>query len=148
MIYGGKPLLPLRGGYVPEIPHAVTVLKLPGGPSEVRRREVQPITTITAQYYLSSRFMIAWYKAWYRRETLEGGLTFTTRLAIGNAVFADHIVQFSEAPSIRHDGYRGLLTCKYDVLSYDTAENCDYLVLYDKYGNCTTCALETLNDAL
>lgn len=146
MIYGGRPLLPLRGGYVPELPYGAEVLKLPGGPSSIRRRNVNPITTVSAQYYLSSCFMIAWYKAWYRREALEGGAQFTARLAIGNALFADYTVQFAAAPTIRHDGHRGLLTCSYDVLSVPIApdDNCDYIALYDQFGNCFTCALEDL----
>lgn len=117
MIYGGSMILPLRSGYTPELPRAVTVTTLPGGPSSQRRTAVTPITDITVQYLLSSCFMVEWYKAWYRRETLEGALPFVARLAIGGTPFADYNVQFAAAPTIAHAGYRGLLSCRYEVLS-------------------------------
>lgn len=148
MIYGGKPLLPLREGYTPEIPRAVTELQLPGGPTQIRRQVVRPITTVTARYLLNSPFAICWYKAWYRREALEGGAQFTARLAVDNALFADHTVQFTRAPTIVHNGYRGLLTCNYEVLSRNPSQDCDYLILYDAFGNCVNCSLETLSDAV
>lgn len=148
MIYGEKPLLPLRDGYNPQIPNATDTLKLPGGVSQMRRVTVRPITSVKAQYLLTSCEMIRWYKAWYRRETLEGALSFTARLAVDNALFADYTVQFNSPPSIIHNGYRGLLRVSYDVLSRDPQDDCDFLAVYDEYGNCSTCALEELSNAL
>lgn len=148
MIYGGSTLLPVREGYNPEIPRAVAELRLPGGPTQVRRERVRPITTVAARYLLTSPTMICWYRAWYRRETLEGGSSFTARIAVDNALFADYTVQFTKAPTIVHNGYRGLLTCNYEILSRNPATDCDYLVLYDQFGNCVNCSLETLSDAV
>lgn len=149
MIYAGKPILPLRDGYKPEIPRSVTEIILPGGPSSQRRVTGTPITTVSAQYLLTSQFMICWYKAWYRRATLEGAEPFTARLAIDNALYADYTVQFSAPPRIQHFGYRGLLSVSYEVLNrYNGADNCDYLVVYDALGNCTKCSMETLRNAL
>lgn len=149
MIYGGKPLLPLRSGYKPEIPRSVVETTLPGGPSSQRRVTATPITSITVQYLLTSCFMIEWYKAWYRRETLEGAKPFTARLAVDNAVYADYTVQFAAPPRIQSQGYRALLTVQYEVLNRVTdADNCEYLVVYDALGNCSTCSMETLRDAL
>lgn len=148
MIYNGSPLLPLRQGYSPQIPYGATVLKLPSGVSQVRRETVKPITTVRAQYRLTSCFMIQWYKAWYRSVALEGGATFTARLAMDNAELADYIVQFKSAPTIASDGYHGILTCDYEILSRNPSDDCDYLAIYDEFGNCSSCSLETLNDAL
>ena len=149
MIYGEKPLLPLRDGYAPDIPNGTTTLVLPGGASELRRRQVTPITTVRARYLLTSCEMIQWYKAWYRSATLEGGDTFTARLAIDNATFADYTVQFVSPPTIRQDGYRGLVTCEYEVLSRNTTvDNCPYIVIYDEYGNCSKCVVEDVRNAV
>jgi hypothetical protein len=149
MIYGGSVLLPLRNGYTPEIPYSVDITVLPGGPSSQRRVTATPISSVTAQYRLTSCFMIEWYKAWYRRETLEGALPLTARLAVDNGLFADYTVQFAAPPTIQHFGYQGLLTCRYEILNRNTsADNCDYLVLYDALGNCVSCSLETLRDGL
>lgn len=148
MIFGGKPLLPLRSGYNPEIPNATTSLKLPGGVAQVRREVVKPITTVRVEYLLDSCFMIQWYKAWYRQETAEGALSFTARLAIDNTELRDYTVQFASAPSIIHNGYRGLLRCTYEVLSRADDDNCDHLLIYDELGNCSNCSLEKLSDAL
>lgn len=149
MIWAGKPLLPLRDGYSPEIPRSVTEVILPGGPSSQRRVTATPISAITVRYLLTSCFMIEWYKAWYRRETLEGAESFTARLAIDNALYADYTVQFSAPPTIQSQGYRALLTARYEVLSrVTTGDNCQYFNVYDALGNCTTCSLETLNAGL
>jgi len=149
MLWAGKPLLPLRGGYVPEIPRSVTEIVLPGGPGSQRRVTATPITTVGAQYLLTSCFMIEWYKAWYRRETLDGAEPFTARLAIDNALYADYIVQFSQPPRIQRQGYRGLLSVTYEVLDRVTdGDNCSYINVYDILGNCTTCSLETLHAGL
>lgn len=149
MLWAGKPILPLRQGYTPEIPRSVTEIILPGGPSSQRRVTATPITPVSVQYMLTSCFMIEWYKAWYRRETLEGALPFTARLAIDNALYADYTVQFSAPPRIQSQGYRGLLSVSYEVLSRVTdINNCDYFNVYDALGNCTTCSLESLNNAL
>lgn len=149
MIWAGKPLLPLRSGYAPQIPRSVDIVTLPGGPSSQRRITATPITPVSAQYLLTSCFMIEWYKAWYRRETLEGAEPFTARLAIDNALYADYTVQFSAAPTIQSQGYRGLLTARYEVLDrVITGDNCDYFNVYDALGNCSTCSMETLRAGL
>lgn len=149
MIYAAKPLLPLRDGYTPEIPRSVAETTLPGGPSSQRRVTGTPISSVTVRYLLTSCFMIEWYKAWYRRETAEGALPFTARLAIDNALYADYTVQFSAPPTIQSQGYRALLTARYEVLDrVTTGDSCDYFNVYDALGNCVTCSLESLNAGL
>lgn len=118
MIYNGTPLVPLRSTYNPELMRSVIQTSLGGGPSRIVRNEVRKPVKVSVEYFLKSTDMVEWFRLWYRRDTKEGGLQFTARLAF-NGVLNPYICQWVSAPALQYTGWRGVVRGELEVLGFD-----------------------------
>lgn len=117
MMYGGQYMIPLKAGHTPDLPRAVSELRLAGGVGRQIRQSVKPLATVPAEYLLEDCWQIEWFKAWYRVVALEGGATFTAKLSVNGGPLQLYTVQFAAPPVIVNYGYRGRLSAKFEVLS-------------------------------
>lgn len=128
LLFGGKPLIPLRPSYRLTNPNGVIQTQIAGGASRQRKKFFNGTYLVSSTYELDE-FALDWIQVFFQKNE---GKKFIAHLAADRPIVEPYVVQVvSEWQFPDYSGFRGQLTVEYEV--FQARNQCLDNFLYEVY---------------